>query len=230
MATAGSTGSEAAPTAEARWERFAPAGALGFVVCVGLGAVVLGEAPPSSQAPAGEIAAYFAEHRLGQLRNMALVALGAFAFYPWFLGSLWQAIRRAEGGDGILAVVALVGGVSLLGPLLIQVAGWGAAALEAGPRRDPSIAVGMMDLGNTGFLLVPFPAAVLVAATSLAARRGAFLPAWLARAGLPVAALVLALGVLGFFPPLPFALFALWLAATAIALLRRPGLSGPMSP
>ncbi len=40
-----------------------------------------------------------------------------------------------------------------------------------------------MDLGNMGFILVPVPAALLVLATSLAARPGVLLPRWLARPG-----------------------------------------------
>lgn len=187
----------------------------------------LGEAPPSSQAPTEEIAAYFADRRGGVLYNSTFAMLGAFALYPWFLGGLWRATRRAEGEGGIASVVALVGGVGLLGPLLLQAAGWGAAALEAGPRRDPSVAAGLMDLGNMGFLLVPMPAAVLIAATTLAARPGILLPVWLARAGLPLAGVLVAGGLVGFAPQLLFLLLALWLAAVAVALMRT---TAPVTP
>lgn len=177
------------------WERFAPAGALGFLLMLALGAIVVGEGTPASKAPSAEIAAWFAEHRTGVLLNTSFVMLGAFGMYPWFLAALWRATRRAEGGGhgdsegegGILAVLGLIGGVALLGPLLIQLVGWGAAALEAGPSREPAVAAGLMDLGNMGFVMVPIPAAVLVGATSLAARSGVLLPAWLAKAGLAAA-------------------------------------------
>ncbi len=222
------TGETAANGSDARWERLAPAGALGFLGCVALGALVAGTSPPSSKAPAEEIAAYFAAHRTGQLRNAVLVTFGAFALFPWFLASLFRSTRRAEGDGGLGAVTALVGGVALLGPLLVQAVGWGAAALEAGPHRDPSVAAGMMDLGNMGFLLVPFPAAVLVAATTLAAPPGVLLPGWLARAGWPVTGVILVAGLLGLFPPLPFAALALWLVAVALALMARARRSGPV--
>ncbi len=219
-------------TGRRRWERIAPAGGLGFLLALMVGALILGETPPSSQAPTEEIATYFADRRGGVLYNSAFAMLGALALYPWFLGSLWQAIRRTEGNGegegGIFAVVALVGGVGLLGPLLLQAAGWGAAALEAGPGRDPSVAAGLMDLGNMGFLLVAFPAAVLVAATTLAARPGVLLPAWLTRAGLPIAAVLVVGGLIGFLPQLLFIVFALWLAAVAVVLLRRP--APPVTP
>jgi len=205
-----------------RWERFAPLGALGFLLSLVLGAVAVGATSPAGDAPAGEIASYFSEHQGGHLTNTFLAALGVFVFYPWFLASLWRAIRRVEGEDGLCAPVALIGGVALLGPLLIQAAAWGAAALQAGDQRDPAVAAALFDLGSTGFLVSPFPAAVLVIATTLANRSGPLLPAWLARVGLPVAAVM----VLGSFLGLAqfmFALFALWLVAAAIVLFRGSG-------
>ena len=65
------------------------------------------------------------------------------------------------------------------------------------PRRNPSLTAGLMDLGNKGFLLLPMPAAVLVAGTTLASRPGDLLPGWLVRAGLPLAAVLLAGGSSG---------------------------------
>ncbi len=203
------------------WERLAPAGALGFLLMMALGVIVIGESSPSSKAPSAEIAAWFAENRTGVLLNTSFVMLGAFAFYPWFLAALWRATRRAEGDDGLLATLGLIGGVALLGPLLIQIVAWGAAALEAGPGREPAVAAGLMDLGNMGFILVPIPAAVLVGATSLAARSGVLLPKWMATGGLVIAAILLVGGVIQFFPPALFTLFGLWLVAVAFALLRR---------
>jgi hypothetical protein len=208
-------------TGRSRWERFAPAGAIGFLLTVALGALAVGEGTPASDAPAPEIAAYFAEHSTGMLFNTTLVVFGGFALYPWFLASLWRAIRRAEGQGGICATVALIAGVALLGPLLFQAAAWGAASLEAGPNRDPSVAVALMDLGNMGFLLVAIPAGLLIAATSAGAWSGVIFPRWLARAGVPLAAVLILGGVLApGLAPIYFALFALWLVVVAIGLMR----------
>jgi len=203
-----------------RGELLAPAGALGFLLCLVLGALILGETPPASHAPVEDIGRYFADHRSGVLYNTSFAVFGAFTLYPWFLGSLCRAIRRAD-GDGLLAMVAMVAGVGLLGPVLLQAAGWGAAALEAGPSRDPSLAAGLMDLGNKGFLLFPMPAAALIVATSVAARPGILLPAWLSRAGLPLAAVLGVGGLVGFSPQVLFVLFSLWLVAVAVVLMRR---------
>ena len=201
-----------------RWERFAPLGAAGFLLALVLGAVAVGAPSPAGDAPDAEIATYFAKHQGGHLANTFLSALGAFVFYPWFLASLWRAVRRAEGEHGLCAPMVLIAGVALLGPLSIQLAGWGAAALQAGDQRDPAVAAALFDLGSTGFLIFPLPAAVVVVATTLANRSGPLLPVWLARAGLPVATIM----VVGAFPlgQFMFALFGLWLIALTIVLMR----------
>ncbi len=202
-----------------RWEWLAPAGALGFLLTVGLGAVAIGATTPDGDAPAREIANYFAEHRGGHLIDAFLVSLGGFVFYPWFLSSLWRGIRRVESDDGLCAPAALVGGVTLLGPLLILVTAWGAAALKAGPRRDPAVAAGLFDLGNVAFLLFPLPASLLVLATTLAGRLGGLLPTWLDRLGWPFA-VVMVLAIPFGLSQLSFVLFSLWLALVALVLLR----------
>ncbi len=203
-----------------RWERFAPLGALGFLLSLALGAVAVGATAPAGDAPAEEIATYFAEHQGGHLANTFLAALGSLVFYPWFLASLWRSIRQVEGNDGLCAPAALIGGVAFLGPLLIQATAWGAAALQAGDQRDPAVAAALFDLGSTGFLVSTFPAAVLVLATTLANRSGSLLPVWLARVGAPLS-VVLVVGTFFGVAPFLFALFALWLIAVAIGLMRR---------
>ena len=216
--------SQIGDTTPRRWERLAPAGALVFLLTIVLGALAVGESPPDSGGPARDIAAYFADHQGGHLANTFLVVLGAFVFYPWFLASLWRALRRAEDDNGICATAALVGGITLLGPILLQATTWGAAALQPGENRDPTVAAALFDLGNMAFILFPLPATVLVAATSLAGA-GKLWPRWLRSAGLPLA---LAMVVVTWFglAPLSFTLFGLWLAVVAVLLTRRGELSG----
>ena len=206
-------------TTPRRWERLAPAGALVFLLTIVFGALAVGESSPDSDGPARDIAAYFADHQGGHLTNTFLVVLGAFAFYPWFLASLWRALSRVEGGDGICATAALVGGIALLGPLLLQATAWGAAALQAGENRDPTVAAALFDLGNMAFILFPLPAAVLVAATSLAGA-GTLLPRLATRVGMPLALVMVVTTWFG-LAPLSFTLFGLWLALVAVVMIRR---------
>ncbi|MDQ3759399.1 MAG: hypothetical protein M3331_05615 [Actinomycetota bacterium] len=218
MADAGESGEMA--MRQRGWERFAPLGALGFLASLVLGALAVGASPPAGDAPAEEIATYFEEHQGGHLANTFLAALGSLVFYPWFLASLWQTIRRVEGPDGLCAPAALIGGIALLIPLVVQLAAWGAAALQAGEQRDPAVAAALFDLGSTGFLVSPFPAAVLVIAATLASRpSGSLLPNWLVRLGLPLAAVML-LGTFLGLAQFMFVLFAVWLISVAIVLMR----------
>ena len=214
------SGSQIGDTTPRRWERLAPAGALVFLLTIILGALAVGESSPDSDGPVGDIAAYFADHQGGHLANTFLVVLGASVFYPWFLASLWRALRRVEGDSGTCATAALVGGITLLGPLLLQATAWGAAALQAGENRDPTVAAALFDLGNMAFLLFPLPAAILVAAMSLAGA-GTLLPRWLARAGLPLAPAMVMVTLFG-LAPLSFTLFGLWLSVVAVLMTRRP--------
>lgn len=207
-----------------RWERLACVGGLGFLGTVALGAVVIGETSPSSQAPAAEIAGYFVEHQRAVLFNSILVTFGAFVLFPMFLVGLWRTLRRMDGPDGMGATLALIAGITLPGPLLVQAVGWGAAALHAGADRDPWVAAALTDLGDMGFLLFPLPAGLLVAATSRAARGGARFPSWLVRAG-TVLAVVLVAGALTVpgLAPVSFVLFGSWLVATTVVLVRTGG-------
>jgi hypothetical protein len=205
-----------------RWERLAPLGAFGFLGTFVLGGTVIGESSPSGTASAQEIAGYFAEHQGAVFFNSTLVVIGAFAFFPLFLAALWRAMHRTDGEGGPWAVVALVAGVALLGPLLVQAVGWGAAALHAGEHRDPWVSAALMDLGDMGFLLLPVPAGLLMAATSAASR--SLFPRWLVRSGTVLAAVcivgtVLAAGL----APVYFILFGMWLIAVATTLLRTGG-------
>jgi len=70
------------------------------------------------------------------------------------------------------------------------------------------------------FLLFPLPAAVLVAAMSLAGA-GTLLPRWLARAGVPLALAMVVVTFVG-LALLSFTLFGLWLAVVAVLMTRRP--------
>ena len=211
--------SQIGETTPARWERLAPAGALVFLLTIILGPLAVGESSTDSDDLASEIAAYFADHQGRHLANTFLVVLGATVFYPWFLASLWRALRRVECDDGICATAALVGGITLLGPLLLQATAWGAAALQAGEHRDPTVAAALFDLGNMAFILFPLPAAVLVAATSLAGV-GTPLPRWLDRGGVTLAVAMVVVTWFG-LAPLSFTLFGLWLAFVAVLLTRR---------
>jgi hypothetical protein len=160
---------------ERQWERYAAlVGGIAFVVLIVVTIILSGSPPKLTDSPA-KFAKYFKDHS-----DSIKVAsyLGGLAFVPilvW-LGSLWRALRRAEGGDPRLTVVAT-------GGLLV-----GGAAVLVAQTMTGATAVSINDLGGAAkffatfsqflFASAGFAFAVLVGAVAvIAIRTGAF-PKW----------------------------------------------------
>ncbi|MBA3790350.1 MAG: hypothetical protein H0X23_03800 [Rubrobacter sp.] len=162
-----------------------------------------------------------------------LVELLGFAFFPFFLGSLWTCLRSAEGDGGWLSVTAFGGGLVALAVKLASVAP--ILAVRASEGIDPGIAKALIAMNGASFVITFLPLAVMLSATAIVAIRTGVLPRWLGWV-----AAVVALGLLGALsaavvspsPPewvfLPMLLFALWVVATSIALIRRAGEPHPV--
>lgn len=204
-----------------RTELLGAAGAAVFLVLLLLGALAVGaDSVPSSAAPAADIASFFANHRQGHILNMSLATLGGFFFYPAFVATLWSALRRSEGEGGTYSTLALLGGLGLLPPLLVQAVAWGAAAVPA--QVDPSAARALFDVGNLAFAVVPFPIALVIGATSMVGLRTALLPRWLALSGVTLAVVLVVTGVAapGLVAAPGFFAFGLWMLLVSALLVR----------
>ena len=153
----------------------------------------------------------------------------AFTVFLFFLGSLWAALHRAEGGSGWLSTTAFGGGlvaiaVKLVGdaPLL--------AARRAGEGLDPQLARVLQDTYDASFSLHFFPLAVLLAAFAIVAIRSGGLPRWLGWAAAVISVALIAGAAVGSanlesdeWAGLPFLLFLLWTLVTSVVLMRRAG-------
>jgi len=197
------------------------AGAAAFLLLALLGALAVGvDSVPSSNAPAPEIARFFTEHRQGHILNLSLATLGAFFFYPAFVATLYSTLRYAETEGGTFATLALMGGLGLLPPLLVQAAAWGAAA--APNEIDPAGASALLHLGNSAFTIVPFPIALIMGASSIVGLRTAVLPRWLSVSGAFFAVVFVLAGVAvpGLLGAPIFFLFGLWMILVSGLLIR----------
>jgi hypothetical protein len=154
----------------------------------------------------------------------------AFPLFLFFLGSLWAALHRAEGGSGWLSTTAFGGGsvaiaVKLVGdaPLL--------AVRKAGEGLDPQLAQALLDTYDVSFALHFFPLAVLLAASAIVAIRSGGIPRWLGWAAavisgtLIVGAAAETAKIDSQWADFPFVLFMLWTLVTSIVLMWRPGVS-----
>jgi hypothetical protein len=152
-----------------------------------------------------------------------------YLFFLFFLGSLWSALRRTEGGDGWLSAAAFGGGLVSLAIRLSSATVSLAAVHNSCAGIDPQLwQVLTNDVGGAALFLSFFPLAILsVACAVVAIRFGAPLPRWLGWMSAVVAVALLVDGIAGTlyhrdFGP-SFLLFMVWTLAASIALVRRAG-------
>ena len=153
-----------------------------------------------------------------------------FLFFLFFLGSLWSALRRAEGADGWLSAAALGGG---LVSLAIKFSGnpvGVAASRNACAGIDPQLWQVLQDMGSASHFTSFFPLAILSAASAVVVIRfGSPLPRWLGWMSAVVAVALLVDGFAGTLYARDFGpsilLFVLWVLAASIVLMRRAGVS-----
>jgi hypothetical protein len=211
----------------ARWEQIGAAGGIVFVVLqMGSQALIqIGGAEPPFDARAETIVAFF------MARNSQLYALGDYLSslsliaFLWFLGSLWSALRRAEGESGWLSFIAVASGLMIVAAVSAG-SGWPLAVFRRDEGLDPQIARLLFDQANFAFANVWVMLASLSLATGVVSIRTGALPLWLGWAGVLIAGGLLAARAVWASSALvfvPFGLCYLWLIAISIVLIRRAG-------
>lgn len=216
------------------WQRLGAASGIVYAVTL-LGPDLIRGGPneePMTTAAAA-IAQSCARSTAGQPADALLPSLSVLGFlcFLCFLGSLWSALRRAEGEHGWLAATAFAGGLM---SLTIKFAGGTAvlAALHgACAGIDPQLWSTLHDMDGASFFISFFPLAVLLLASAVVIVRFGALPRWLGWMAVVVAVALLAGGTAGTIyargdAGLPFLLFVLWTLITSVILIRRAGLPG----
>ena len=210
----------------ADWERWVPVSGIVFVGFTIPTLFLPPKAPPSAGDPAAKWAAFVQDHRSAYLLSMCLSALAVVAFLV-FLASLTTRLR--SGGQELLATIALCGGLATVAVWYVWLSFEGVLAWTSPNGLDPTVVKTLLAAADFAF---PFPIALLVAATSIAALRSAIWPAWLSYVGLVGAVWVLVGGMAmarhGFFAPTSGArltgwgFFFLWVLVGSVFLLRKP--------
>jgi hypothetical protein len=218
-----------------RWERLAALTGVAVGVLF-FGAIALVGDAPKANAPGGQVAGYFAEHRSSLLAGLYLEGLAAVAMM-WFFGVVRSALGRAEGASGRLANVALVAGAVQAGLYILSSGFWGALAYMSNQTADAVTATAFYRLGAVAFQVGALPFAVALFSIALVGLRSRVLPVWLtwvtALFGV-VAVVVRAIPEETYGPErfgrVAFLLVPLWFAALGIVLARRPAEAGQMAP
>lgn len=92
---------------DSKWERYAALGGFVFVILNIVGSFLPGT-PPDSDAPTTEVAKYFKDNA-SNIKTAQILALFGTIGLAWWFGSLFRRMRKAEGGDPRLSVVAFLG-------------------------------------------------------------------------------------------------------------------------
>ena len=207
------------------WRRIgALSGILALVFSVGgfalIGAADLAVAPDASTEEIAE-----------KLRdgNESLALVGVYVdtigslLFLLFVAYLWSQLRTREASTEWLATVALVAAVATIVAGMGDKAAYYAIFTRVDEGIDADVAAGLYATASGFFVLFGIFGGLFALAASLAARRTAALPGWLGWTGIGVGLAGIATGIERETAQLAFPLFALWLVAVSVALLRRSG-------
>lgn len=203
----------------ARWGLLA---GVAFVVLAAVSAFIAGS-PPKLDDPDKKIIEFFTDNQDALRVGAYLGGLSNVAFL-WFLGSLFGRLRRAEGGAGRMAGVALTGAVAAVTVTFVA-NGIGAYSALHVESSAFGYRLSSVMFGFTGFAIAVFTAGV-----SVVLWNHDVLPKWFGYLGEAIAVgwFVAAAGVttenstiftIGF---IVFIAWALWVAALSIQLYRTP--------
>ncbi len=205
------------------------AGLIGVVLFVA-GSVVAGSAP-RPDASSAAVTAFLVEHRSALLFGTVLIVLSV-PFFGCFAGLLAGMLRDAEGGRAPLAVAATIGWVLLLAIAAIGVLAQAALTWRGADQADASMVRFVYDMASLSLYVVSATAVALsVGATSYVVFRTGLVARWIAIVGLAeIIVNVVELSGLanrtganagGYVAGVGPALWAVWVVALAIAVIRR---------
>jgi hypothetical protein len=201
--------------------RWASLGGVLYVVLFIVGNILLFAGSPASDAAPAKVVAWYSDsgHRDRIDFGWILAGLGIFCFL-WFLSSLRRAVSRYEGEDGFLTALTTIGG-AIYAALSLTAIGlnMGIRTMSDDTYRDqvfPGLIHAANDAGYVIHATGGAGAAAMIIAASIAALRGAAVPAWSAWVGVVLG--ILALASIAFFPQLAI---ALWILAASLLLFLR---------
>jgi hypothetical protein len=153
----------------------------------------------------------------GMIELLGILAMIVFA------ATLWAALRRAEGGDGIFAASAFGAALISTAIKLASLPAVFAAVWRSRQGIDPQLAAALLDMNNAAFVLTWGIDAVMMAAAAVVILRSRALPHWLGWLGAITAAVSLvSMPLADVVPPLGILLTFAWIVATSVVLVRRP--------
>ena len=194
-------------------EWLVPLTGVAFIVVAIVSFAIAGD-PPEAKEGGQKIIAHYVDNKDSIQVGSALVGVAGVLFV-FFFGYLRKVLRTAEGPDGMLSVVVLVGaGIVATGIAVDATIAF--ALAEAADDIDPAAAQAVETIWDNDFLPMAVGTAVILFAAGISVVRHAALPKWLGW-------VAIVLGVVG-VTPLGFAAFmglAVWIRVVSILLALR---------
>ena len=192
--------------------RWAALGGIVYVVLFIVGTILLFSGSPDGDASPAKVIDWYSDsgHRDRIAFGWIVSGLGVF-FFLWFLSSLRRTVRRHEGEDGFLTALTTIGGAVYATLALAALAvNQGIRTMSDDTYRH-QVFPGLIHAANDASYVLHATggagAAAMIIAASLAAMRAAAVGRWVGWLG--VAAGILALGSIAFFPQLAIAIWIL---------------------
>jgi hypothetical protein len=213
--------------ASVKWERWARAAGIGFVVLT-VAAFVAGGEPPTVADSTADVVSYYEDSR-GEALVSSIVFGFALLFFMWFAAAIANLLR--ESGEGRLGATVTATTTAFVAVQLVLTGIGAALAYSIAGEGDAGVVRALFDLQWVLDLFAAVPSAGFFIAASIGLRRGRAVPAWLGWAGLVVAALFVLRTTNwareGFWSPtggyvvilIPVAL--LWILTTSVFLFRQ---------
>jgi hypothetical protein len=166
-----------------------------------------------------DVVAYFADRQDGILLYNGVLLIFAAFFFLWFLGTLYGALRSAEGMGGGISTVALAGGLVFITLVLagaaVEIIYPATLARFENFRADAQL--GFLSLALSGWMyrFALAGMSVFIAAVSVVVLMAGVMPRWLALGGF-IAALF---ALLRFLIPLGGILGLVWVLVVSVLML-----------
>jgi len=174
---------------EAKWERLGAATGILFVVLLMVSIFMVPTSPDVNASP-GTIAGYYSDNRTAILVSGYIGGL-AVPVFLWFLGSLFQTLRRAEGEHARLSIVCLGGGIATAAIALLSAIFSTTLAWSSALRGDGGAVRSLFLMSTFSLQFVFFAIATFVAAASVLMIRTGVVHRWIGEAGVLFAMLML---------------------------------------
>ncbi len=203
---------------------------IGFVLLEAAGYVLWG-APPATEAPASEIAAFFADAGIAPKVGAVLNALAYALAVPFIAGFVLPLVKNdREHGEGYGWVV--FGGFLVTGATaLVGLSGSFAQVLRGDVELDAATARAVSDLSSMAYGLAVVFMLVWAGATAVAVFKRGVMPRWfgalsalVALGGVSGIVSVVSAG-LGWVMAVGLVLLVVWVLAASVAMLREPAVA-----